>query len=152
MGPKRSFQLSRAQKSKLFSQLKGRLEDRQEVLFAYLYGSSLTGDPFRDIDLAIYADSTKVHKGRVLSYELELSGGLHYELGFPIDIKILNYAPLSFQFRVLKTGKVLKDNLGKRTDYIEEVSSRSFDYIFFKRSFEEELKNIIKDNLGGLSR
>ena len=138
--------------SKLLSQLKEGLEQKEEALFAYLYGSSLEGEPFRDIDLAIYPDSAKVPKERELSYELQLSADLYYELGFPIDIKVLNYAPLSFQMRVLKTGRVLKDDLGKRIAYIEEVSSKYSDYSVFKRSFEEELQNIIKENIDGLSR
>lgn len=146
----RCFSLTDTEKNKIVVQLRAQLDSKEEIVFAYLYGSFLTGQPFKDIDMAIYVDSQKISGERALGYELDLSGCTEYEIGYPIDIKILNYAPLSFQMRVLKTGHVLKDQPHFRTLYIEEVSSKYFDYVFFKKSYESEIEQIIKEHNYGL--
>ncbi len=84
------------------------LETKEEILFAYLHGSFLWGKGYRDIDVAVYVDPSRV--GDFLEYELRLSIELEVSLGFPVDVKVLNNAPPAFRYRVLEGEPlVIKD-------------------------------------------
>lgn len=140
------------QKYSLLENIEKLLEGREEIIFAYLYGSFISENRYKDVDLAVFIEPEKIPEEKALKYQLRASGEFSYKLDVSVDIKVLNYAPLPFQMRVLKTGKVIKENRGKRSDFIEEVSTRHFDHTIFKKSFEEELKNIVKENISGLHR
>ena len=86
----------------------------------------------------------------MLDAELQYSAELSYKLNENIDVKILNCAPLSFQMNVLKRGKIIKENIARRTDYIEEVSTKYLDYKPFKIDFENELNNMCVEATNGI--
>lgn len=73
---------------------------------AYIFGSILKEDDFRDIDVAIL-----VNKNLKPYEQLQLEAKLGKELERAIkhqkevDVKILNFAPISFQYEVIRTGK-----------------------------------------------
>jgi len=76
-----------------------KLREHPEVLFAYLHGSFLTQEFFNDIDLALYL--TKLPDS-VLDYELNMEVTLgNAAAGIPVDVRVLNAAPLSFQYNVI---------------------------------------------------
>lgn len=80
------------------------LKDKQEIFFTYLHGSFLE-DYFRDIDIAIYLDEVKSRRD-TLKYELTLESLLEEAVGLPVDLRVLNSAPLSFKFKVVKGGRL----------------------------------------------
>ena len=49
--------------------IRGELKKHREILFAYLHGSFVKKDTFRDIDVAIYLEKMPVS---ILEYELEM--------------------------------------------------------------------------------
>ena len=109
MGPVR--QLPDCEKAEITRSLRELLASREEVRFACLHGSFLGSfvEPqgFRDIDLAVWVDPDRVPRDRVLEYECELSAGLERSIRLPIDAKVLNYAPLSFQYAVTHGEPIL---------------------------------------------
>jgi len=77
----------------------------EEILFAYLHGSFVKKDAFHDIDVAIYL---KRMPASVLEYELQMETDLLEALRkYIVDVRVLNGAPLSFKYNVIKDGIVL---------------------------------------------
>ncbi|MBO3804205.1 MAG: nucleotidyltransferase domain-containing protein [Candidatus Brockarchaeota archaeon] len=82
---------------------------REEVVFAVMFGSFLEGKGFHDIDVGIYVDRKAV-KDEVdaSAYADEVSGRLTKKAGVPVDIVVLNFAPMWLTRRALK-GALLVD-------------------------------------------
>jgi hypothetical protein len=76
------------------------LTGREELRFACLHGSFLEPGAFRDVDVAVWADPGRVPKEAALDYELALSAWLERRVRLPVDVKVVNYAPLGFQYAV----------------------------------------------------
>ena len=134
------YEVSKAQKEEIKEKITILLKKREEIVFAYLHGSFL-GDSFRDIDIAAYL--TERSKDGILQYELNLESELKDFIGFPVDARILNYAPLSFRFNVLKNGILLFSRDEKvRCDFecLSIVEYHDFD--FLRRTYRKEALGI----------
>ncbi|MBA2252313.1 MAG: nucleotidyltransferase domain-containing protein [Nitrospirales bacterium] len=81
-------------------QVAAALAREPNIAFAYLYGSFQTPDSFHDIDIGIYL--TRCRPGLDTMYALDLTQRLADLISFPIDTRILNDAPVSFLYHVLK--------------------------------------------------
>ena len=131
------FQISESDKKIIMEKLRYSLEKRPNLLFAYVYGSFVVADKFRDIDIAVYLKqipSTPLH------VELELETELGNIIkNYLIDVRILNNAPLSFRYNVIKSGKpivVVDDDA--RTDFEEATLSNYFDFSPFRKMYLKE--------------
>jgi len=131
---KRYF-LSRKEKQKIEIILRDILERKEEIIFAYIFGSFLDDLFFRDIDVGVYLKN--ISRKEAFNYELELGCEIESKIKIPVDLKIINFAPLYFQFHILQ-GKILfvKD---------EELWANFLDltlrkYLDFKPLREEFLK------------
>ncbi len=105
--------------------IKNFLLKRDDIIFVYLYGSFVEGCFFRDIDVALFMREPK--------NELELESDLSYELtertGYPVDVRIINNAPVSFQMSVLRNDVLLiRNDEALRTDFIEKIGRKYRDY------------------------
>jgi len=85
------------------------VEDRPEVLEAYLFGSLARGEagPTSDVDIAVYVDEALdgVARGRVAA---EIAAELMSRLGTnEVDVVTLNGAPPLLYHRVLRDGERL---------------------------------------------
>jgi predicted nucleotidyltransferase len=116
------------------------LEKEENVLFAYLHGSFAEGRPFRDIDIAVFVKESKIPKEKSLDFEMSISLRLEKIIKMPVDVKVINYAPLGFQYH--STGGILlvcrDDDL--RVDFLTKMRSLYFD---FKPSSERFLKEML---------
>jgi predicted nucleotidyltransferase len=119
------------------AKLKELLKPREEIIFAYLHGSFVEGLPFNDIDLAVYVDQSKVPD--TFDYEMDLSVKLTMALHFPVDVHVLNDAPLGFQHSVLQGEAILVRDEEVLTDFIERVAREYMDYAYLGRMYLEEL-------------
>jgi len=131
------FQISESDKKIIMEKLRYSLEKRPSLLFAYVYGSFVMADKFRDIDIAVYLKqipSTPLH------VELELETELGNIIkNYLVDVRILNNAPLSFRYNVIKSGKpivVVDDDA--RTDFEEATLSNYFDFSPFRKMYLKE--------------
>ncbi|MFQ6052335.1 MAG: nucleotidyltransferase domain-containing protein [Candidatus Hydrothermarchaeota archaeon] len=109
--------------------LKSLLEKRDEIIFAYLHGSFLEDYGFKDIDIAIFIDEKKVKREECLDYEIDLSITLEKIIRFPVDVKVLNYAPLGLKYEITKGEVILSRDEERRFNFIEWVWR---DYLDFK--------------------
>jgi len=119
------------------AKLRELLERREEIIFAYLHGSFVEGLPFNDIDVAVYVDQSKVPDA--FDYEMDLSAELTMALHFPVDVRVLNDAPLGFQHSVLQGEAILVRDEEVLTDFIERVAREYMDYAYLGRMYLEEL-------------
>jgi len=135
------FNISSAEKEKLAELINETLQARPEVVFAYLYGSFTDKEerPVRDIDVAVYVASEKE-----IDDMLEYTAGLVLEMkkkgiSVPLDIQVINTAPLGFLHHILSTGKILFcRNEELLTDLIEKTTHRYFQALPFIKSYLKE--------------
>lgn len=111
---------------------------RPEIVFAYLHGSFLAGGAYRDIDLAVWLDPSRVARRDRQRYALDLSVDLHLGLKQPVDVRALNDVPLAFRYQALK-GRPL---LVRDQEFLDEVRARTwdeyFDFLPFARRYLRE--------------
>ncbi|MCD6290845.1 MAG: nucleotidyltransferase domain-containing protein [Anaerolineae bacterium] len=93
---------------------------RQEIVFAYAYGSFVEGIPFHDIDVGVYLAEGHKQEDPWIAMELAealeqaIPRGLIYRAAqstmkasaIPVDVRILNRAPATFCYHVLR-GRLL---------------------------------------------
>lgn len=91
--------LTPEQRETLVLRLTEILHQEPIVLGAWLHGSFHEGLPFHDIDVAVYLDPASEATHDPLTLMLELGDRLERAVRLPVDVRVLNGAPLSFQFR-----------------------------------------------------
>ena len=92
---------------RLLPKVEAYLKYREDVQFAYLFGSYAKGKitPLSDVDIAVYLSGSNFSQKR-----LEILGGLIEVLKTDeIDLVILNTAPLPLKIRILRNRKLLVD-------------------------------------------
>ena len=97
----------------------GRLASEPDIAFAWLYGSFLAADRFRDIDVGVHLNATPDE-----GYQrgLDLAVRLDGETPFPIDVRMLNNAPTTFLFHVFREGRLL---ISRNEEAMAEVMERT---------------------------
>jgi predicted nucleotidyltransferase len=105
----------------LLSQLKESLSIDNNIIFAYIFGSYGVGKPtpLSDVDIAVYLSSKENIWGKKMELIEKITSILKTD---ELDIVVLNGAPLSLQFQVLKTGRLLFSKNDKlRINFITRV-------------------------------
>jgi uncharacterized protein len=82
--------------------LREQLTGRREILFAILYGSAAEGEEYNDLDLAIFVDPAQVPYMKELPYAFALEDELQKVVPHPVDVRVINRAPLPFRFNVIR--------------------------------------------------
>lgn len=118
------YETSPEEKTKLIGLLSEKLKLIDDIVFAYVHGSFLERSIFRDVDVAIWIKSLE----KAFDYTVNLSARLEVELGYPIDVHVLNEAPLPFKYHVFTRGKLLfsKDE-ELRTKIVDETLRKYLD-------------------------
>ena len=87
----------------IIDSVKERLEENDNVVFAYVYGSYARGKGtrFSDLDIAVFL--------RDCGYEpfMELLAELPVDVDVEFDVRVLNDAPPLFRYNVVREGKLL---------------------------------------------
>lgn len=105
------------------------------------FGSFLEGT-FKDIDVAIFIEEGKVTS--FLRYELRMESLLNNAVWkFTFDVRILNGAPLSFRYEVIKSGRlILTKDEESRIDFETLTFSHYFDFVPFRDRYLREVLSI----------
>jgi predicted nucleotidyltransferase len=131
------FQISVSNKKIIMERLGDYLKKKPDLLFAHMYGSFMTAERFRDIDVAVYLNEVPSSPLQVeLEFETEL---VNIVKNYVVDVRILNNAPLSFRYNVIKSGKpivVVDDDA--RTEFEEVTLSHYFDFSMFRKMYLKE--------------
>ena len=113
------------------------IAQKEGISIAYLFGSFITTESFSDIDLGVL---TKMVVERPLNFEIELENELERIIGYPVDVRILNNAPLSFCQDVIRHGRAILDrDRNVRADFEGKVLKQYFDFSRFHRQYLAEV-------------
>ncbi|MGB9721558.1 MAG: type VII toxin-antitoxin system MntA family adenylyltransferase antitoxin [bacterium] len=133
-------QISDEIRTEIIEILKKRLEN-EPLLFVYLFGSFAIGSSFNDVDVAVFVDTKKLSSKPLLDYELELEQRLSDTLkGYKVDVRVLNEAPLSFRYQVIKTGlPIIIYDEDAMVDFETLTYSLYFDFALFRKAYLKEV-------------
>jgi len=100
------------------------LKERDDIEFAYLFGSSARGasNPLSDVDIAVYF-SKGPYSGRRLEILGDLIDILHTD---NLDLVILNTASESLRARVIRSRVILCDNRPFARHLFESRTMRTY--------------------------
>jgi uncharacterized protein len=113
----------------LICRIRESLDHEKEIIFVYLYGSSVY-DPVLsggDIDIAVYVEPSSMNE--YLRREAYLTDLLISQLHTDeIDLRILNVLPLVLQYSILRDGiLVLSRDEIQRADFETSIMIRFFE-------------------------
>lgn len=136
----RKRRLSREERGYLIERIAATLKEKEYVLFAYIFGSFALGESFNDIDVGIFISGERLNSP--LRLELEMERELENAVRIPVDIRIINNAPPSFIYNVLKSGLVIVDNnKSLRADFEGLVYKKYFDFQHLRNEYLREIIN-----------
>lgn len=117
------------------------------VKFAYLFGSCARGEegPLSDIDLAVYLDNRLDLFAARLRFMEQL---IRLLKGQPFDLVVLNNAPITLQYEVIRGGKVIKEDKKRRIPFETEVLQVYFDTEPLRAVHVQKLKSSFKKGCG----
>jgi predicted nucleotidyltransferase len=125
-------------KEDTIKEIKRFVEKREEIKFAYIFGSFIEDEGFNDIDLAIYIDSDDTLT-KELFYEIGLSNKLEEIIKLPVDVIVLNNTS-SFVSHRASQGKLIKNvDDDMRINFI---TTRWKEYWDFKNKIHEHIEEI----------
>ena len=138
----KSFSVSPEEHNRIGGKLRVLLAEEPAILITYLYGSFVAGTGFNDIDLAVLIDEARFKDERELfEYQLALTVRLERELRpFPVDLIVLNRAPLPHRFRVVSEGAfLLSKDEQQRIEFENRTRVLFFDFLPHLEFYYEKL-------------
>jgi hypothetical protein len=107
-----------------------------------LHGSFTRGGTYRDIDVAVWLAPERLSRDKRFRYALDLSVDLQLQLRSPIDVRVLNDAPLAFRYHALQ-GRPL---VSRDEAFLDELRARTWDdYIDFQPFARQYLREALSE-------
>ena len=80
----------------------------EDLLLGYLYGSFLVRSDFHDIDIGLIVSGER-KPYELFRYAMEIASDVERCITprYEVDLRILNTAPVEFQYEVVKTGRAV---------------------------------------------
>lgn len=131
-----------------------KVEKEEQISAFYLFGSYATKRPrpTSDVDLAVLLVEN-LYRNTVLEQRLSLMAEIALILGTDnLDLIILNEAPASLAFRVLKEGRLLYLKKGAEQQLVRfkaQIYDRYCDYLPVQRFFSAALAKRIEEGIFG---
>lgn len=126
------------EREEIIEKIKHRLQEHPEILFAYLLGTFLHRDDFKDIDAALFLNETSIKANHIdtFDYEINMSLLLEKEIqpgqvikrSVPIDVKVINDAPLGFKYSVSRGFLLFSRDEDAREDFLCSTWREYFDH------------------------
>ncbi len=129
---RKKIKMNENQKLNIIDKISEFIKNDSDILFAYIFGSFTESDEFFDIDIGIY---TKDAAG--IKMEFKLENEIEKMVKIPIDVRIINNAPISFVYNVLNDKILIKDD-EKRADFEGRVLKNYFDYVHLLDEYLKE--------------
>ena len=116
------------------------LQQKDYIFFAYIFGSFASDKDFNDIDIGIFITCKDIQAP--LQIELDIERELEDTVRISVDVRIINHAPLSFIYHVLKSGFVIVDkDKSIRSDFEGLIYKKYFDFQYVRREYLREIIN-----------
>lgn len=109
----------------LIRRLADELRKESGVGFAYLHGSAFDSETVHDIDVGLYLRNPE-NESRS-GYEAELSSRLTAIARIPVDVRVLNDAPLAVVYHVLRGRLLVCHDEEVLSAILEDVARRYLD-------------------------
>lgn len=116
---RRLYRAEPAERDRVLRKLAVTLEGEPDLEFAWLHGSFLSGGGFHDVDIGVHlnaAPDVRFRRG------LDLAVRLDRDTGFPVDVRVLNNAPVTFLFHVFREGRLL---LSRNDELLADLMERT---------------------------
>lgn len=116
------------------------LEERKEILVAYLYGSTVKGYKGKGSDLDVGLLLKKDFKAEAL-YPFRIAGEIKEKCGFDeeVDVRILNGMPYRFLNQVIRDGEVIMSaDERERIGFETSVLKNYIDLKHFHEQYDEK--------------
>ena len=129
---------SEGEKEFIVKQLADAVKDRSEVVFAYVYGSFTeeADVPVHDIDVGLYV--TGINKETATRYSLDMAYALSKKAGMPVDVRVLNFAPIPFLYHVIRGSAFFVRDEDLMSQVVESAVRRYLDLKpFIRRGIKE---------------
>lgn len=133
------YHLEKEKRKEIIDKIRDILYKKEDIIFAYIYGSFLDNLSFRDIDIGIFFK--EVCKEDLSDIEFSLAKEISSEVNLPfeiIDLRILNGAKRPFLNSIFRTGLLLfsrddefLSNLIEETS-LEAISNEYISYLSLK--------------------
>lgn len=118
-------------------------KDSQDIVCVYLFGSEARGTARKDSDVDIAVLYTKTPPSTLEGLGLDLAGDLEHYLKRPVDLVVLNRAPVDLVHRVLRDGLiVIERDASARIRFEVKARNEYFDLLPFlqrHRRFGKEI-------------
>jgi predicted nucleotidyltransferase len=110
--------------------------DDDDIICVYLYGSLARGQGRRESDVDIAVLYATEPPSTLDGLGLELGNALERHLGRPVDLVVLNRAPVDLIHRVLRDGILLHDrNPAARIRFEVQARNEYFDLLPYLRQY-----------------
>jgi predicted nucleotidyltransferase len=126
------------EREEILQKIKHHLLQHQEILFAYLLGTFLHQDDFKDIDIVLFLDETAIKTNHIdtfdyeinmsLLLEKEIQPGQAFKRYVPMDVKVVNDAPLGFKYSVSRGVLLFSRDEDAREDFLCSTWREYFDH------------------------
>lgn len=135
------FTLPPEEKERLVKTIREILAGERRIILAFLYGSFLEEGPFRDIDIGILVEKDPPPP---TFYEIQLESEISKALStdIPIDVRIVNDAPVTFLYHVIKGRPLVCRDPNFFSDYITLILRK---YLDLKPILEHYTKETYSD-------
>jgi predicted nucleotidyltransferase len=120
-----NYRLAFPEKQAVIRHLAEKLQSLKEVAFAYLYGSFIEDMPFHDVDVGIYLSGISEAEAGILA--VELASILTKSVELEVDVRVLNFAPVSFVYHVICGQVLFERSPDARIQIIENVVRQYLD-------------------------
>ena len=125
-------------KKAVLEKIENVIKNREEIIFAYIFGSFTGNEIFNDIDLAIYIDERNILTKDIF-YEIELSNQVEESIKIPVDVIVLNRASDFILHRVLKGLLIKNSDDDMRINFI---TTHWKSYLDFKSKIHEHVEEM----------
>lgn len=124
----RLFYLKEQDKNPIIQSIKKPLSEHKNIIFAYLLGSFIEENHFRDIDVAVFLNPDSFPKYNFI-FEADLAENLMSNLSerYPIDVRTLNSSSLGFKYQAIQGRLIMDNDPEARCQVIEYILSRYLD-------------------------
>jgi hypothetical protein len=124
-------------KDEIVNTISALLARYEDINSAYLHGSFLSAKTFGDIDLGLLVTHTP---GNIIEYETNIEIEIEGQVNIPVDVRVLNNAPVSFVQNVIRGGKLVLDKQPNvRSDFESYSLRKYFDFAPFRRRYLSEV-------------
>lgn len=133
-------QIPEPEKQLIIERISSQLKEYRNIIFAYMFGSFVSQKKFSDIDIGIFVS----HESNTnsLNFELKIEKKIQSLVHLPVDVRVVNNAPLSFVYHVIKEGILIKDEApSQRADFEGLIFKKYLDWAFFRKQYLKEVIN-----------